>query len=88
MKSGSLEPVAEEFSWQHPDPSFKLPKLNENGLTPGNGTLLLSYKPAISFNSPMNMNIDSYSHGIESCRSSGRDWTNTNTKASDRKSAA
>ena len=36
--SGSgLEPVAEETSWQHPDPNFKLARLSENGVTPENG---------------------------------------------------
>ncbi|KZV39271.1 sister chromatid cohesion 1 protein 1 [Dorcoceras hygrometricum] len=29
-----LEPVAEEFSWHHPDPNFKLAKLSEYGSTP------------------------------------------------------
>ncbi|XP_073127051.1 sister chromatid cohesion 1 protein 1 isoform X2 [Henckelia pumila] len=29
-----LEPVAEEFSWHHPDPNFKLARLSEYGLTP------------------------------------------------------
>lgn len=32
-----LEPVAEELSWQHSDPNFKLAKLSENELTPDNG---------------------------------------------------
>ncbi|XP_057510038.1 sister chromatid cohesion 1 protein 1-like isoform X1 [Actinidia eriantha] len=39
--SGSgLEPVAEETSWQHPDPNFKLARLSENGLTPENDLLV------------------------------------------------
>ncbi|PSS32518.1 Sister chromatid cohesion 1 protein [Actinidia chinensis var. chinensis] len=39
--SGSgLEPVAEETSWQHPDPNFKLSRLSENGLTPENDLLV------------------------------------------------
>ncbi|XP_073290829.1 sister chromatid cohesion 1 protein 1 [Primulina huaijiensis] len=29
-----LEPVAEEFSWHHPDPNFKLARLSEYGSTP------------------------------------------------------
>ncbi|KAA8534035.1 hypothetical protein F0562_031552 [Nyssa sinensis] len=36
----SLEPVAEENSWVHPDPNFKLTKLSENGLTPENDLLV------------------------------------------------
>lgn len=35
-----LEPVAEEYSWQHPDPNFKLARLSENGLTPDNELLV------------------------------------------------
>ncbi|PIN14600.1 Sister chromatid cohesion complex Cohesin, subunit RAD21/SCC1 [Handroanthus impetiginosus] len=35
-----LEPVAEELSWQHSDPNFKLAKLSENGLTPDNDLLV------------------------------------------------
>ncbi|KAK6135783.1 hypothetical protein DH2020_030478 [Rehmannia glutinosa] len=35
-----LEPVAEELSWQHSDPNFKLSKLSENGLTPDNDLLV------------------------------------------------
>ncbi|KAL0317042.1 UNVERIFIED_CONTAM: hypothetical protein Sangu_2118500 [Sesamum angustifolium] len=31
-----LEPVAEEPSWQHSDPNFKLARLSENGLSPDN----------------------------------------------------
>ncbi|KAL1569552.1 sister chromatid cohesion 1 protein 1-like [Salvia divinorum] len=29
-----LEPVAEDLSWEHPDPNFKLAKLSKNELTP------------------------------------------------------
>ncbi|XP_062157140.1 sister chromatid cohesion 1 protein 1 [Alnus glutinosa] len=32
--SGGLEPVAEEHTWKHPDPKFKLARLSEKGLTP------------------------------------------------------
>ncbi|KAG8380863.1 hypothetical protein BUALT_Bualt06G0060700 [Buddleja alternifolia] len=39
--SGSgLEPVAEELSWEHPDPNFKLARLAENGLSPDNDLLV------------------------------------------------
>lgn len=30
-----LEPVAEDLSWEHSDPNFKLAKLSKNELTPG-----------------------------------------------------
>ncbi|KAF3433361.1 hypothetical protein FNV43_RR24463 [Rhamnella rubrinervis] len=32
--SGGLEPVAEEYTWHHADPNFKLARLSENGLSP------------------------------------------------------
>ncbi|XP_059458695.1 sister chromatid cohesion 1 protein 1 [Corylus avellana] len=32
--SGGLEPVAEEHTWKHSDPKFKLARLSEKGLTP------------------------------------------------------
>ncbi|KAK4385308.1 Sister chromatid cohesion 1 protein 1 [Sesamum angolense] len=35
-----LEPVAEEPSWQHSDPNFKLARLSENGLSPDNDLLV------------------------------------------------
>ncbi|XP_011076663.1 sister chromatid cohesion 1 protein 1 [Sesamum indicum] len=35
-----LDPVAEEPSWQHSDPNFKLARLSENGLSPDNDLLV------------------------------------------------
>ncbi|GJR99114.1 hypothetical protein Tco_0315623 [Tanacetum coccineum] len=53
-RSGSrLPPVAEEFPWDHPDPNYKLTKLNknnllENGALPFAFPLKFSLKMAIS----------------------------------------
>jgi cohesin complex subunit SCC1 len=35
--SGGLEPVAEEHTWKHSDPKFKLARLSEKGPTPDQG---------------------------------------------------
>lgn len=38
--SGGLEPVAEEYTWHHANPNFKLARLSENGMTPDQGTYI------------------------------------------------
>ncbi|KAE7996575.1 hypothetical protein FH972_001286 [Carpinus fangiana] len=38
--SGGLEPVAEEHTWKHSDPKFKLARLSEKGLTPDHELLV------------------------------------------------
>ncbi|KAG5533540.1 hypothetical protein RHGRI_027657 [Rhododendron griersonianum] len=59
----SLETVAEENPWQHPDPNFKLARLSENGLTPEND-LLVETGPTQTQQPILNPAIDQITNSI------------------------
>ncbi|KAF7132590.1 hypothetical protein RHSIM_Rhsim09G0179600 [Rhododendron simsii] len=59
----SLETVAEENPWQHPDPNFKLARLSENGLTPEND-LLVETGPTQTQRPILNPAIDQITNSI------------------------
>ncbi|KAL3834818.1 hypothetical protein ACJIZ3_009554 [Penstemon smallii] len=59
-----LEPVAEELSWQHPDPPVKLAKLSEYGLTPNEDLMEETGPTQTQKNSIINQPLDQITNSI------------------------
>ncbi|XP_052187255.1 sister chromatid cohesion 1 protein 1 [Diospyros lotus] len=62
--SSSLDPLAEEHSWEDPDPNFKLARLSENGPTPEYDLLVetaptQTQLPIPTYNQPVDQITDS-----------------------------